>query len=47
MGEIRQAWADYRATGFGGWPWSRNDPVHGSDSARFARHADGRIERAS
>jgi redox-sensitive bicupin YhaK (pirin superfamily) len=47
MGEIRQAWADYRATGFGGWPWSRNDPVHGSDSARFARHADGRLERAS
>ncbi|HEY3500773.1 MAG TPA: pirin family protein [Polyangiaceae bacterium] len=47
MGQIKQAYADYRATGFGGWPWPRQDPVHGGDSARFARHADGRIERAS
>ena len=45
--EIRQAYADYRATGFGGWPWPRRDPVLGSDPARFARHADGRLERAS
>ena len=45
--EIQQAWTDYRATGFGGWPWPRHDPVLGSDPARFARHADGRIERAS
>jgi len=46
-GEIQQAWRDYRATGFGGWPWPRHDPVLGSDPARFARHADGRVERAS
>jgi redox-sensitive bicupin YhaK (pirin superfamily) len=45
--EIRQAYADYRATGFGGWPWPRTDPVLGADPARFARHADGRLERAS
>ena len=45
--EIQQAFADYRATGFGGWPWPRHDPVLGSDPARYARHADGRVERAT
>ncbi len=43
--EIEQAFRDYRATGFGGWPWDRPDPVHGSDPARFARHSSGRVER--
>ena len=43
--EIEQAFSDYRATQFGGWPWDRSDPVHGSDAARFARHATGRMER--
>jgi redox-sensitive bicupin YhaK (pirin superfamily) len=42
---IRQAFADYRATGFGGWPWPTDDPVHARDEGRFARHADGRVER--
>ncbi len=43
--EIEQAFVDYRRTGFGGWPWSSDDPVHGPDPTRFARHADGRVER--
>jgi redox-sensitive bicupin YhaK (pirin superfamily) len=40
-GEIRETLSDYQRTGFGGWPWPSNDPVHG-DSGRFAVHADGR-----
>ncbi|GAC1384929.1 MAG: hypothetical protein NVSMB4_12410 [Acidimicrobiales bacterium] len=42
---IEKAFADYRSTGFGGWPWPTDDPVHARDSGRFARHADGRYER--
>ncbi|HZJ28067.1 MAG TPA: pirin family protein [Acidimicrobiia bacterium] len=42
---IEQALADYRRTGFGGWPWPADDPVHGRDESRFAHHADGRVER--
>lgn len=42
--EIQQAFADYRRTGFGGWPWNTPDPVHGRDVGRFAHHADGREE---
>jgi redox-sensitive bicupin YhaK (pirin superfamily) len=44
--EIHQAFSDYQRTGFGGWPWPTDDPVHPRSDGRFARHADGRIERA-
>lgn len=42
--ELQQAFADYRRTQFGGWPWRRDDPVHERHAGRFARHADGREE---
>jgi redox-sensitive bicupin YhaK (pirin superfamily) len=38
---IEQAFADYRSTGFGGWPWPTDDPVHARDAGKFARLPDG------
>ena len=42
--EIQQAFEDYHATKFGGWPWGRYDQVHDRGEGRFARHADGTVE---
>ena len=42
--ELRQAYADYRRTEFGGWPWPDSAPVHGSELRRFAKHSDGKVE---
>jgi hypothetical protein len=43
--EVRQAYADYRRTGFGGWPWAGDAPVHPRSKERFAVHADGRVDQ--
>jgi len=34
--DIVAAFSDYRETGFGGWPWPRDDHVFGADKGRFA-----------
>jgi redox-sensitive bicupin YhaK (pirin superfamily) len=43
--EIERAMIDYQQTRFGGWPWPSDDPVHGREAGRFAKHADGKVER--
>lgn len=42
--ELQQAFHDYRRTGFGGWPWPSDAPVHLQSQGRFAIHGDGRRE---
>lgn len=42
--EIQQAFEDYHATQFGGWPWPKYDQVHDRENGRFALHGDGTKE---
>lgn len=42
---VRQAFEDYRRTGFGGWPWDSDGPVHERDAGRFARYPDEQLEQ--
>jgi len=44
--ELETAFSDYQTTRFGGWPWPSDAPVHPREEGRFAKHADGRVERA-
>jgi hypothetical protein len=44
---IQQAMLDYQRTRFGGWPWPSEAPVHPREEGRFAKHADGRVERTA
>jgi quercetin 2,3-dioxygenase len=43
--EIHQAFADFRRTQFGGWPWQDYDHVHDRNMGRFARYKDGMEEK--
>ena len=45
--ELQQAFADYQRTRFGGWPFADNAPVFPRDAGRFAKHANGRVERVA
>jgi len=42
--EIQEAFAEFRRTQFGGWPWPLREQVHERSKRRFALYADGREE---
>ena len=43
--EITETITTYQRTQFGGWPWPREDMVHGAKLERFAKYPDGRVEK--
>ena len=42
--DIMKAFADYQATGFGGWPWESSALAFDRDRPRFAKYANGQLE---
>ena len=42
--ELATAFRDFQETGFGGWPWPSDAPVHPRGRGRFAVHAEGATE---
>jgi redox-sensitive bicupin YhaK (pirin superfamily) len=42
--EISLAFAEYRKTQFGGWPWPTDEQVHDRNRSRFALYPDGSKE---
>jgi redox-sensitive bicupin YhaK (pirin superfamily) len=45
--EIALAFAEYRKTQFGGWPWPSEEQVHDRNRGRFALYPDGSSEERS
>lgn len=43
--QIMEAFAEYRATQFGGWPWPVDDPIFPAEQGRFALHADPKTKK--
>lgn len=43
--EIEDAFREYQATEFGGWPWPGREYVHARDKGRFALYANGQEEQ--
>tara|TARA_B100000609_G_scaffold199216_1_gene201325 strand:+ start:693 stop:1805 length:1113 start_codon:yes stop_codon:yes gene_type:complete len=44
MEDIQKTIHEFNRTGFGGWPWEADAPVHPREKGRFAKHPDGRLE---
>ncbi len=43
--EVVQTIHEYQRTGFGGWPWDDDAPVHPREEGRLARYPDGSVLR--